>query len=257
MLQMIYIYLNLLKFPFCMKSLLLIIILSFTSLASYGQIKESDTLATKEIPLEEKDSVEPVPIELEEVYITNQNNFKSADERKQYLILQRRVIRVYPYAKIAAERLTALDEGMKGLTSERDKKKYFKIVENYLTNEFEEQLKKLSRKDGQILVKLIHRQTGSSTYELIKELKSGWKAFWSNNTAKLFDINLKTKFQPYTVSEDFIIESILYKAFVDGRLVKQPSKVPMNYSELAKIWRARLKEIRDKREQEAKNQSDE
>ncbi len=238
-----------------MKSILYTILLSFTTLVSFGQVIQNDTLVEKEVPLEVKDTVEPPPIELEEVYITNQNNFKSADERKQYLILQRRVIRVYPYAKIAAERLTALDEGMKGLSSERDKRKYFKIVESYLTDEFEAQLKKLSRKDGQILVKLIHRQTGSSTYELIKELKSGWKAFWSNNTAKLFDINLKTKFQPYTVSEDFIIESILYKAFVDGRLVRQAPKVPMNYADLAKIWRARLKEIREKREQQVKSQS--
>jgi ABC-type transporter MlaC component len=252
MLQLTNIYINLLKFPFRMKSILFTILLLFVTLFSFGQEIPKDTLVTNETTVEEKDTVEPAPIVLEEVYITNQNNFKSADERKQYLILQRRVIRVYPYAKIAAERLTALDEGMKALTSEKDKKKYFKIVESYLTNEFEERLKKLSRKDGQILVKLIHRQTGSSTYELIKQLKSGWKAFWSNNTARLFDINLKTKFQPYTVSEDFIIESILYKAFVDGRLERQASKVPMNYTELAKIWRARLKEMREKRELEAK-----
>ena len=57
------------------------------------------------------------------------------------------------------------------LKNDRDKKKYFKIVEKYLAEEFEPRLKKLSRKDGQILVKLIHRQTGTSTFDLIKEYR--------------------------------------------------------------------------------------
>lgn len=229
-----------------MRSILAIAILLFFVFTSTAQEVKKDTVEVDKSIIE-KDTVLNDPIELQEVYITNQYNFKSAEERKQYLILQRRVIRVYPYAKIAADRLTALNEGMDALKSERDKRKYFKLVENYLTNEFEAQLKKLSRKDGQILVKLIHRQTGSSTFELIKELKSGWKAFWSNNTAKLFDINLKTKFQPYDIAEDYIIESILIKAFSDGRLVKQPSKAPLNYSELVKIWREKVKEMKAKK----------
>jgi Domain of unknown function (DUF4294) len=229
-----------------MKSILLFTTLLLLAFTSTAQEVEKDTIALQKT-LKEKDTVLNDPIELQEVYITNQYNFKSAEERKQYLILQRRVIRVYPYAKAAADRLTSLNEGMDALKSDRDKRKYFKLVENYLTNEFEEQLKKLSRKDGQILVKLIHRQTGSSTFELIKELKSGWKAFWSNNTARLFDINLKTKFKPYDVAEDYIIESILLKAFSDGRLEKQPSKTPLNYGELVKIWREKVKEMKAKK----------
>ena len=225
-----------------MKNLLLVIFtLLLFSNASNGQVLENDTVKVDQ-PVVLYDTITNTPIELEEVYVTNQYNLKSAEERKRFLILQRRVIKVYPFAKAAAERLSALNEGMKGLKSAKDKRKYFKLVEDYLTNEFESQLKKLSRKDGQILVKLIHRQTGFSTFELIKDLKSGWKAFWSNNTAKLFDINLKTKYDVYIISEDFIIEGILYRAFNDRRLVKQPAKVSMNYADLVKIWRSRLNE---------------
>lgn len=224
-----------------MKSLQLVIAICCIALTSTAQITKKDTVEVEK-PLMGYDTIANIPIELEEVYVSNKYNIKSAEERKRYLILQRRVIKVYPYAKTAADRLTALNNGMKGLKSEKDRKKYFKLVENYLTNEFEGQLKKLSRKDGQILVKLIHRQTGSSTFELIKELKSGWKAFWSNNTARLFDINLKTKYDPYTVSEDFLIEGILYRAFSDGRLPKQSAKINMNYGDLAKVWREKLKE---------------
>ncbi len=222
-----------------MKSIKLIVGLLFFSIVTNAQVKK-DTTTVTQADLD-NDTVTHVSYTLEEIYVSNRDYFKSAEERKKFLILQRRVHKTYPYAKIAADRLVALNEGMKLLKSERDKKKYFKLVENYLTNEFEEQLKKMSRKDGQILVKLIHRQTGSTTYDLIKELKSGWKAFWSNNTAKLFDINLKTQYDPYNVSEDFIIEGILFRGFTDGKLPKQPSKVEMNYSELAKLWRERIK----------------
>ncbi len=208
-----------------------------------AQVITKDTTEVEK-PLIRQDTIVKLPIELQEVYVSNKYRIHSDEERKRYLILQRRVLKVYPYAKIAADRLSALNKEMDGLTNERDKKKYFKLVENYLTNEFEAQLKKLSRKDGQILVKLIHRQTGTTTFDLIKSLKSGWKAFWSNNTARLFDINLKTQYDPYIVSEDFLIEGILYRAFYEGRLVKQASKVPMNYSELAKLWREKLNIVR-------------
>jgi hypothetical protein len=105
-----------------------------------------------------------------------------------------------------------------------------------MENEFTAQLKKLSRKQGQILVKLIHRQTGYTTFELIKDYKSGWKAFWSNNTARLFDINLKTKYQPYQVNEDFLIESILDRAFNRGRLIPQKPATPIDIDELTEYW---------------------
>lgn len=194
--------------------------------------------------LEIKDTMAQVSYQLEEVLVTNKAyNFKSEDERKQFMLLQRRVMRTYPYAKVAAERLTALNNGMSLLKSERDKKKYFKIVENYLTNEFEGQLKKLSRKDGQILVKLIHRQTGVTTFQLIHDLKSGWKAFWANNTAHLFDIDLKMKYEPAVVAEDYLIESILYRSFIDGRLQAQPSKPAYDYNSLTKTWREKRKAI--------------
>lgn len=162
------------------------------------------------------------------------------ESKKNFLILQRRVQRVYPFAKAAADRLVALEKGMAKLKTEKEKKKYFKIVEKYLENEFEGQLKKLSRRDGQILVKLIHRQTGSTTFDLIKEQKSGWKAFWANKTARVFSINLKTQYNPYNVPEDFLIETILVRAFEEGRLPKQNPGININYQELAKSWNEKV-----------------
>lgn len=202
---------------------------------------------TTDVEGTEMDTLAELNIQLEEVFVSNKPFIKSEEERKLYLILQRRVIKTYPYAKMAADRLVMLNEGMAGLKSERDKKKYFKLVENYLTNEFEEKLKKMSRKEGQILIKLIHRQTGMTTFDLIHDLKSGWKAFWSNNTARMFDINLKAKYDPYNVSEDFLIEGILNKAFAEGKLAKQPGKPDIAFPNLQKEWRTKIKAMKEEK----------
>ena len=188
--------------------------------------------------LTEKDSILNDTIKLPEIIISK--NKLDEEGRKQYLILQNRVYRTYPYAKLAADRLTNLNKGMARLTSEREKKKYFKIVEDYLTNEFEARLKKLSRSQGRILVRLIDRQTGTTTYELIKTLKSGWKAFWSNTAASMFDINLKAQYLPFENNEDYLIENILQEAFDTGRLQNQPAAKPVNLEKLNEYWEQKL-----------------
>ncbi|MDD3005371.1 DUF4294 domain-containing protein [Flavobacterium sp.] len=223
------------------------LIIIFISFNGWAQVDRRDDY------LKEKDTVLGVAIELEEVVI-NKNQVKINDEaRKRFLILQRRVYKVYPYAKMASERLVQLNKGMAGLKTNKERKKYFKITEDYLNNEFEGQLKKLSRKDGQILVKLIHRQTGSTTFTLIKTLKSGWKAFWSNNTARLFDINLKTEYNPMSVYEDYLIETILDRAFKSKRLNYQQAAKPIDIDEMFALWTekiAKQNELKAKEEKE-------
>jgi hypothetical protein len=220
-----------------MKHIQFLICFLFFSIAAQSQIipKETDPMG---YVLTENDTILNDTIELPEIIVRKEK--LDVEARKQFQLLQNRVLKVYPYAKITAERLTALNRGMANLKTEKEKKKYFKIVENYLTNEFEAKLKKLSRKQGQILVKLIHRQTGTTTYELITNLKSGWKAFWSNVTARMFDINLKTKFDPYENNEDYLIESILVYAFETGRLQNQPPAIKVDFDNLSDTWQARV-----------------
>jgi hypothetical protein len=211
------------------KKLIYFLLFFPLSFISNAQIT-NDSLAKRDAIIEANDTI--VPLEEVVVYRHKWN----AAEKKEFQLLQNRVYKVYPLAKIAADRLTVLNKNMDKMKTNREKKKYFKIVEDYMENEFTGQLKKLSRKQGQILVKLIHRQTGYTTFELIKDYKSGWKAFWSNNTARLFDINLKTKYAPYEVNEDFLIETILDRAFVRGRLVNQKPANPIDIDELYDYW---------------------
>lgn len=183
----------------------------------------------------DKDSI-AFDINMQEIVISNVKDTVSEDMKKQLAILKRRVLKVYPYAKIAADRLTMLSRNMAKLKTDKEKKKYAKIVEKYLEDEFEGQLKKLSRKDGQILIKLIHRQTGETTFDLIKDHKSGWKAWWSSRVAKMFDLNLKTTYSPVNVAEDYYIEGFLRKAFDERRLVRQEPAFPIDYAAVTKKW---------------------
>jgi len=213
--------------------LVFIMAISLLTHTSHAQVA-TDSIAKKEVATEDNDTILDEIVQLEEVIVYRQK--LSAEDRKAYLLLQNRVYKVYPFARIASERLTMLNKNLDKLKTHREKRKYFKIVEDYIENEFTGQLKKLSRKQGQILVKLIQRQTGSTTFELIKDYKSGWKAFWSNNTARLFDINLKTKYAPYEVNEDFLIETILDRAFTNGRLMPQKPANPIDIDELSDFW---------------------
>ena len=224
-----------------MKLINLLLFFLFVSLSVDAQVVPQDTIKMG-YDLDDDESILNDTIQLPEILIYKGK--MNADERKQFLLLQSRVYKTYPYAKLASERLSNLNRGMANLKTSKEKKRYFKIVENYLNNEFEAKLKKLSRKQGQILVKLIHRQTGTTTYELVKNLKSGWKAFWSNTAASMFDINLKTKFSPFEVNEDYLIETILVRAFDAGRLQNQNPATPVDYNDLTDSWESRAKSLK-------------
>jgi hypothetical protein len=213
----------------------------FFTVTTNGQVISKDTTRMGYV-LVDSDEVISDTIQLEEIIVSKEK--LDPDAKKRFLILQSRVYITYPYAKLASERLTLLNKGMTRLSSNREKKKYFKIVESYLSNEFEAKLKKLSRSQGRILVKLIHRQTGTTTYELVKTLKSGWKAFWSSTAASMFDINLKSEFVPYESNEDFLIETILARAFESGRLQNQPPASPVDIDRLNDFWQARAQQLK-------------
>ena len=83
------------------------------------------------------------------------------------------------------------------------------MLEKFLQDELTAELKRLTRTEGQILVKLIYRETGSTAFSLVRELRNGFKAFTYNTIAKVFKISLKEKYDPLNVREDQFIEDIL------------------------------------------------
>ena len=101
-----------------------------------------------------------------------------------------------------------------------------------MEGEFSDQLKKLTKTEGRILIKLVHRQTGETMYELIKEYRSGWKAFWYNSTANMFRLSLKKEYNPSEEALDFIVEDILQRSFNNATLERREPKMEIDYFQL-------------------------
>ncbi len=219
------------------KNVLLMLLLPFWLFAQEDEaVKDTTTVTTTDYIIIEGDSIPKTSIYLDEVMLLPKLEFKSKEDRRRYLILWRKTLKVYPYAKLAAERLETLNERLNTLEKRSEKKSYARKVQKYIEEEFSEELKKLTRTEGQILVKLIHRQTGKTTFELIKELRSGWRAFWFNSTASLFDISLKREFDPANVEEDFLIEDILIRLSQGGHLKLRAPAIDFDYFELSDKW---------------------
>ena len=182
------------------------------------------------------DSIPREFIDLEEVILLNKLQFTSKEDRRRYFILRRKTRKVYPYSKLASERLITMSERLKTIKRKTDKKKYTKRVQKYIEEEFSDKLKKFTRTEGQILAKLIHRQTGRTSFELVKELRTSWRAFWYNTTANLFDISLKEKYDPFKNKEDYLIEDILERSFQENILERQEPAFPIDFFELQSFW---------------------
>lgn len=164
---------------------------------------------------------------LDEVLLLDEPSFDSKEARRRYYILKRRVLKVYPYAVIAGNKLDSLNLLLVG-KNRWQKKRLIKEFQEYLRNDFEEEIVKLTHSEGQILSKLVSRETGMTTYELISEYRSGWNAFWWNTVAYFNSIDLKTPYLPKEDEEDKLIEGILQKAFIEGRLKERVPITTLN-----------------------------
>lgn len=137
-------------------------------------VKKDSSYTYKDYIIFEGDTV---VIELEEVRLLNKLKFKSNYDRRYYTWFRKKTLKAYPFAKLAADRLSVLNERLDSIKSKSKRRKYTKRVQKYMEGEFTDQLKKLTRTEGRILIKLINRQTGITVYDLIKEIRSGWTYF--------------------------------------------------------------------------------
>ena len=158
----------------------------------YGVIIDGDTLLLSSI---------------EEVYIFPQRKFSSRRQLRRYRRLIRNVKKAYPYAKLAELKLDEISENLQRLETEKEKKDYVKQVEKEIKYEFEDELKKLTITQGRILIKLIDRETGDTSYELVKQLRGSFSAFFWQAIARLFGSNLKSEFD--AAGEDRLINEIV------------------------------------------------
>jgi hypothetical protein len=141
------------------------------------------------------------------VNIFSRRRFKSNREQAKYTKLRRDVTKVWPYAKIAGERFQQLERELQMTSDKRVQQALVDKTEKEIKEQFEEELKKLTMTQGRILIKLIDRQTGQTSYALVQELKGKMSAFFWQGMARLFGSNLKSHYDP--LGEDIEIEKIV------------------------------------------------
>jgi len=138
-----------------------------------------DTMLTKDLPM---------------IIIKDKRTFKSKRQAIKYNRLVRNVKKVFPYSQVASSLLNHYNDQLAHIENTRERRKLMKKAEKELTDEYGYELKQLTWSQGIILIKLIDRETKHTSYELVKDLRGGFSAFFWQSLARLFRINLKTHY---------------------------------------------------------------
>ena len=157
-----------------------------------GMVKDGDTILVSTIP---------------QVDIYPPYQYKNRWDYWRYRRLVRNVKAAYPYAKVAALKLKELDQRLVNIDSERMRKEYINEAEKQIRDEFEEEVRHLTISQGRILIKLIDRETGNTSYEVLKDLKGNFSAVFWQAIARVFGSTLKSPYEPE--GEDRLIERII------------------------------------------------
>ena len=159
-----------------------------------AQDNEKDHSGVTRVVIEGNDTI-PI-IELPEVKVYERADYEYLYLKRRYRRLIRNVKRAYPYAKIAGISLKELDRKLVSIDGEKE-----------IMDQFEKEVKRLTVTQGIILVKLIDRETGMTSYQVIKDLKGGITAFFWQGIARICGNNLKAEYDP--ANQDRIIEDIV------------------------------------------------
>lgn len=168
-----------------MKEKLLFLLLFIPTLL-FSQVEPRKILHAKVI------NGDTIPqVYLDEYMVVEKRTFKNKRQEQKYTKLVRDVKAVYPYAKLAGKRLREYNDVLVQLPTERQRKAYLSKVEEEMQEEFGDDLKKMTITQGVILIKLIDRETGNTSYELVKEMRGSFSAFFWQGLARIFGHNLK------------------------------------------------------------------
>jgi hypothetical protein len=163
--------------------------------------------------LRQTDSI--ASVNLEEVEIISRKNSVSFWTRWRLNRLIRNVKRVYPYAKTAGALLRIYDVRLKHAKNDAERKKIMKQAEQEIKQRYGDSLKKLTFSQGIILIKLIDRETGNTSYGLLQQLRGKFTAFFYQAFARVWGYNLKARYDPK--GKDREIEAIV-KLIEAGKL---------------------------------------
>jgi hypothetical protein len=145
--------------------------------------------------------------DLDEVFIFPEKTFENLRQQRKYNRLIMNVKKAYPWAKLAGNLMMEVNDHLQTLPTEKEQNEYLKQVEKGLLDNYTEDMKKLTVTQGKILIKLVYRETGETSYEIVEFYRGKFTAFFWQALARLFGSNLKLGYDPY--GEDRLIEEIV------------------------------------------------
>ena len=148
-------------------------------------------------------------------------SFKTKEEKINYYRTKKRIRKVYPIALFAKNKLNEIRSSLDTIPKNRKKRKFKRELGKWVKNEYEPIFRKMSIKEGRILIKLVYRETNYTTYDLVKDYRGRFSAFFWQRVIKAYDNDLKMKYEPNSNSEDELIESILNELILEGNFVSK------------------------------------
>ena len=175
-----------------LRKIIPFLLLMFLKVGIYGQSKDTTVM----YKLSNNEEVEALVVNgdtfpivnLRAFYVIAKKPVKNKRYSRRYRKLRRDVKRAYPYAKLAGMKLKEYDSELKKLKTDGQRRKFMKRVEKELRNEFENDITELTVRQGIILIKLIDRETGDTSYELVKQFRGTFSAFFWQSVARLLVI---------------------------------------------------------------------
>lgn len=145
---------------------------------------------------------------MDEIVLMNKPKFNNQLDQNYYYFLNKKLYRVYPLFVKALKQYRDIQIQMQSM-DDSTKRKFVKKRQTELANEYESQLRDLTTTEGRVFAKLMNRATGKTVYEIIKELRGGWSAFWWNVKGNIADVDIKEPYSPHTDRSDAFLESLL------------------------------------------------
>ena len=158
---------------------------------------------------------------MDELILLNKPRFNNSLDQNYYYFLNKKLNRVYPLFLTALEQYQDIQADLSNL-DKGDQRKYVNDRQKDLANQYETQLRDLTTSEGRVFAKLMNRATGKTVYEIIKELRGGWSAFWWNVKGNIADVSIKEPYDPHVNRTDQFVESLLQSNWNAGYLTPYP-----------------------------------
>lgn len=147
-------------------------------------------------------------IVMDELTLLPKPHFNNQLDQNYYYFLNKKLNRVYPLFLTALEQYRTLNAELATM-NDADRRTYARAKQEELANQYEAKLRDLTTTEGQVFAKLMNRATGKTVYEIIRDLRGGWSAFWWNVKGNMADVDLKKEYDPHRNRDDEFVESLL------------------------------------------------